>query len=398
MTRFPITLVLFLTIAMATALGCGGDEEDTHILLSIPTRIGGTIDQGQALIVSASGLAPGEFPVLIQAMTETGDTASGARLTADRLGRISDVILSYDVGLVGTSGGGRLAPGVFTVRLTAGAGTVEREVTVSALIAGPRIWACDIDGNPSNAFLSGDPVYIAAAGLQHGTTYRIWPVEDRRRWVDGDTVKSWQEEYPAITWPEDIPEFIDVVAGPGGYIYPTLLLPYATKQVPGVTDQFDIVLDREPFGVFNVATDAVDSQLPTGVVVQDPAAGGHIITELACREDYMYTNNFLVGDEVYIWLNPGVVIPIDIHSYVMKYIVGHTTEWEDGRSLADITEGVEIDVVQPGCANEGLILAWADAELGEYDVVIDMNSNGVYDEGTDILDGGPVGPGFTVTE
>lgn len=398
MTRFSNFFALFLIAGLMAIVGCGGDTEDTHIQLSIPTRIGGTIDQGQALVVSASGLVPREFPVLLQAITDTGEIASGARLTADALGRIDDVILSYDVGLIGTSGDGRLAPGVFTVRLTASGGTVEREVTVAALIAGPRIWACDIDGEPCNAFLSGDPVYIAAAGLQQGTTYRVWPVEDRREWLDGDVFTSWQADYPAIVWPDDIPEFIDVVAGPGGYVYPTLLLPYATKHLPGVTDQFDIVLDREPFGVFDAATDAVDSQLPTGVVVQDPTPDGHIITELACREDYTYTNHFKVGEEVYIWLNPGVIIPVDIHSYVMKYIVDHTSDWTDKMSLTDITEGVEIDVVQPGCANEGLILAWAHAELGEYDVVIDMNANGVYDQGLDVLDGGPIGPGFRVTE
>ena len=48
--------------------------------------------------------------------------------------------------------------------------------------------------------------------------------------------------------------------------------------------------------------------------------------------------------------------------------------------------------------NEGLILAWILAQIGEYDVFLDINANGIYDEGIDVLDGGPNGPGFVVTQ
>ncbi len=88
----------------------------------------------------------------------------------------------------------------------------------------------------------------------------------------------------------------------------------------------------------------------------------------------------------------------DFSMYVLKYILYHTELWADGTPLEDITGGAELDAIQIGCINEGLVLAWIIDQIGEYDVLLDVNGNGIYDEGIDILDGGPDGPGFTVTD
>jgi len=100
---------------------------------------------------------------------------------------------------------------------------------------------------------------------------------------------------------------------------------------------------------------------------------------------------------LYIWLNPAFFLN-DYSMYVLKYILLHSDLWQDGMSLEDITGGAELDPVQIGCINEGLVLAWIIDQIGEYDVLLDINGNGIYDEGIDVLDGGPDGPGFVVTE
>ncbi|MCK4721293.1 hypothetical protein KAU08_11560 [bacterium] len=400
MYRFPIFFSLLLMGALALAIGCSGSSDENPggpLVLSVSTGFGGVLNQGEALTFSASGLNINEFPVLVEAIAEGGSVVSMARLTADNQGRIDDVIIAYDVGFFPDTGDGRLSAGEYTIRLTSLKGTVERTVAIPTAPTDPIVWGCDIDGNLTNAVLVGEPVFVAARALKSGANYRIWPVIDKRAWNDGDIISSWSDDRPLVVWPPGIQEYIEVTSNAGGEIEPIQLLPYATKILPGVTDQFDIVLDAEPFGVFNSVTDAVDGQLPTGIVVQDVHTGGPIYAQLASHRDYTYSNNFKVGDSIYIWLNPSVIL--DQNSlYVLKYILLHSDIWEDGMTIEDITGGVELDPVQEGCVNEGIILAWILAQEGVYDILLDINGNGIYDEGVDVLDGGPGGPGFIVTE
>ena len=399
--RFPVVFTLLVASVLAVNIGCSGNSTSVGSLqVEIKHDFNGSLNHGEALVISATGFEPREFPILVQVVTAgPGAKAlvSQARLTADDQGRIDDVVIAYDVGMYNASGAGRLLPGDYTINLISSAGTVETDITIPPAPTGPVVWGCDIDGNLANAFESGKPVFVSARNLTAGLTYRIWPVVDRRSWNNGDIIKSWQIYGPLVIWPPELTEYIEVTADQNGEIEPTQLLPYATKMFPGVTDQFDIVLDGAPFNVFNTSTDAVDGQEPTGAVVQDPAPDGPIYAELASKMDYTYSNSFKVGDKIAIWLNPGVTLG-DFSPYILKYIVLHHPEWLDGTPLEDITEGVELDPVEIGCVNEGLILAWILAQVGEYDVFLDINANGIYDEGIDVVDGGPSGPGFVVTE
>lgn len=400
MFRFPIYLSLLLMGALALAIGCSGSSDENPegpLVLSVSTGFGGLLNQGEALTFSASGLGTNEFPILIEVIAEDDSVVSMARLTADNQGRIDDVIIAYDVGFFSDTGDGRLSAGEYTIRLTSSKGTVERTVAIPTLPTDPIVWGCDIDGNLTNAVLVGEPVFVTATTLKSGENYRIWPVTDKRAWNDGDIISSWSDNLPMVVWPPEIHKYIEVTSNAIGEIEPTQLLPYATKMLPGITDQFDIVLDAEPFGVFNSDTDAVDGQLPTGIVVQEVHTGGPIYAQLASHNDYTYTNNFKVGDKIFIWLNPGIILNQNSR-YVLKYILEHTELWTDGMAIVDITGGVELDPVQEGCVNEGLILVWLLAQEGVYDILLDINGNGIYDEGIDVLDGGPGGPGFIVTE
>lgn len=396
--RFPISLFLLIMTSLVLAIGCSGGDTTTPdplILNILPGQAGSSTIYGDALVISASGLVPGEFPVLIEAVTPSNAVVSRGRLSADRNGRINNFILAYDVGYWLTAGNGRISPGEYTVRVTASAGTAEADFTVPAAPPGPVGWACDIDGDLANAFPEGDPVFAIGAGFAPNTTYRIWPVEDRRSWSDGDTIISWHADLPAVIWPPEIHAYVEVVTDADGKIEPTQVLPYATKMIPGVTDQFDLVFDAEPYAIFDVDSDAVDGRLPTGVVVQEPLPDGPVYAQLASTSGYTYRNDFGAGDEVYVWLNPGYIMN-NASSWVLKYILIHTGEWIDGTPIEDILGEAEFDPVAAGCLNEGLVLVWLFAEPGEYDVLLDMNANGIYDEGIDILDGGPDGPGFTV--
>ena len=52
-----------------------------------------------------------------------------------------------------------------------------------------------------------------------------------------------------------------------------------------------------------------------------------------------------------------------------------------------MSQGPELDTPQYGCTNEGRVLIWPSTLApGKYDIVIDVDRNGVYDRGLDFLD------------
>jgi hypothetical protein len=71
-------------------------------------------------------------------------------------------------------------------------------------------------------------------------------------------------------------------------------------------------------------------------------------------------------------------------------------DWNNGDQIPqDITSAVETVSVNGG--NIAPVLVWhAPLVVGEYDIVIDANQNGVYDASTDGLDSGS--PGFVVID
>ena len=71
-------------------------------------------------------------------------------------------------------------------------------------------------------------------------------------------------------------------------------------------------------------------------------------------------------------------------------------DWSNGDQIpADVTGSVETVSVVNGAV--GPVLVWhAPLVIGEYDIVIDANQNGVYDASTDGLDSGS--PGFVVID
>ena len=99
------------------------------------------------------------------------------------------------------------------------------------------------------------------------------------------------------------------------------------------------------------------------------------------------TNTYRVYADVYA-TGSGFATGTNVDIYVVR-----DRNWNDGDPIpADVTGSVEtVPVVDGGV---GPVLIWhAPLVIGEYDIVIDANRNGVYDASTDGLDSGP---GFDV--
>ncbi len=375
--------LLFLASCSSSPVEPGGPPN-----IYVKNTVDGSLNQGEPLIICADNLQPGEYPVTIKAISGNWTIASQAVLTADANGQIKDYILGYDAGLWTTAGKGRLPTGSYTIQFETRHFIVSERVTIPYEPIGPVAWCCESDGQPTHHFPPEG--YFSAKGLEPGRTYRARLVPDRREWKDWAVI---EDTKPPSNWS------IEVVADAYGVIYPIGISPYCPIFY-SCYEPLDLVLDSDPFGYFNTGFDAVYGHLPAGLIGQDiinwelpPHVP--IYTNLASGPDYAYTDYFTIGSQIHAWLYPRCMI-WHINPYAKIYVVKHSATWVDGAKLVDVTEGIESGPHQPDSWNTDLILIWAQAVKGEYDVILDVDGDGKYDLGTDRVDGGPDGPGFVV--
>jgi uncharacterized repeat protein (TIGR01451 family) len=93
-------------------------------------------------------------------------------------------------------------------------------------------------------------------------------------------------------------------------------------------------------------------------------------------------NTFQISDPVYA---VGSGYPAASTTYDL-YVVDDTT-WSDGMAIPSRVTGTETSVTTDASKNipDGTLI-WSSAAAGRYDIVVDVNGNGVYDAGTDALD------------
>jgi len=83
------------------------------------------------------------------------------------------------------------------------------------------------------------------------------------------------------------------------------------------------------------------------------------------------------------------------------YIVTDQVTWTDGMEIPERLAGTAITVSSDNEGNIPSTAVWTDPQVvGKYDVVVDGNGNGQYDEGIDALDDSDieVTAGFTIPE
>ncbi|MBN1318190.1 MAG: Ig-like domain-containing protein [Anaerolineales bacterium] len=188
-----------------------------------------------------------------------------------------------------------------------------------------------------------------------------------------------------------------------GNFPPTLVFSSAR---PGA---YDVIADTEPFGVYNVG-DVVNDPMFTGVVVQSPSIAGDIIQDIACDELGYYKNVFDSLETIYARVNSNFKPGYLQSEFVSVYITPHKPVWKKDDPLISLrtvgTFEMPIHCLWNGWAGSfppirihGRSLPDDPAPIkfwpGEYDMIIDVDRNDLYDPGIDILDGGSQ-PGFVV--
>jgi len=107
-------------------------------------------------------------------------------------------------------------------------------------------------------------------------------------------------------------------------------------------------------------------------------------------------DTFNIGETVYLTgVNFSASKTLDV------YIVTDQVTWTDGMEIPERLAGTAITVSSDNEGNISSTAVWTDPQVvGKYDVVVDANGNGQYDEGIDALDDSDieVTAGFTIPE
>jgi len=418
-----LLLVGVLALGLTTAIGSGGggggggttttDGDSGTTPTATPTATiadsqgneVSALPEGGPALLSLSDLTPRtQYDIWVN---EGSSDESYFRLTSDANGDIPLTAIGHDL----TSGSYTYTVEQATSSSSRADSLLEESFTVSE--PSKKLEIKDSNGSLARSFQPGDSVYVTASGFTASSEVDIYVVNDQVTWNDGDQLRDVSASITEGTTPAEtlsrhgravdlIGTAERVTTDSNGDIASTMVWEIPSSGLSG-GNPLDVVIDVDKDGLYDADTDYVNDHFGVGFVVQSSSlsssADSHFNAELACDSSSNYKNTFSTSDSVYVFVNPETRMQVGLHRWVYKYVVAHKDTWSDGDTLTDISNQWEADTPQYGCTNEYRVLVWpATLTAGEYDVIIDVDRDGVYDKGTDILDGSSDVPGFTVAE
>ena len=330
------------------------------------------LDEHGSLKVGVHGAEPYEhYRFTVTPSGAAAPIVGQAVLQTDRLGTIEPSFLVVD------AGGGNMPYGSYDVKVS-GENLDETIVIDFGSSPDPVVITCDTRGDPANSYVVGEPAYIRAENLPADTAVRVGIMHDRKSYADGDS----------LDWYPDWTPFVDTRTDASGNLAVTEVSFSNSWYFPLPGTPYDAILDFEPYGVFDADTDLVDGHEVVGLTFQAIDVGSDVDADLACDSSGVYKDTFAPGENVYAFINPPLQYSIP-HAWVDKYVVRHRDEWKNGDVLQDVSGGNETDGVQTGCTNEYIVMVYpAPLVPGQFDLIIDVDRDGRYTQGVDIVDGG----------
>ena len=369
-------LLLMALGALSFALGCGGDDpagpggggddpdpEGTTALVGDDGGEQTTFTSYEQVSLSLADLTPNTV-YTIQVDDNRKAVIGTYELTTDENGEMDASSVLYDP-----------APGTYTVSVL---GTsISFDITVQAPTS-VYYMPCDASGNHVNNVAEGAPVYLTAANGTAGESVHVFVAPNRYDWAYGMYLYDYTELVEELTFDGD------------GEIAPTTI--WDSSEIVDMTAAYDVIIDVNGNNVYDEG-DYLDGQLGVGFVVQEvqpikASIDGHIVERLSADIHYVYRDVFDVNENVYVYVNPVAAMNNLGGDRSVKWcIVPHKASWADQDTLNAVTTPLG-DTVQEGCTNAGRRLVWpAPLTAGQYDIVIDVDKDGLYDKGTDFLDG-----------
>ena len=276
----------------------------------------------------------------------------------------------------------------------------------------PHVFAADASGAPQNAFAVGSAtlapgevggeVYVAGDSFPPDATLDVYLVRDSDTWVGKSIPQSGDANW---------------IAGPlvARSDADGRLAPLKTGVVPGRDHIgiYDVIVDLDRNGTFDWSfthKDGADGEQKVGFTVQysqnwfKERTSKHILVNLAydnaSRDGGTWRNLFQTGESVFTYVNPPVMHVY--HARATKWVVKHqdwATYWNSRDAAANVggvanygrraLEPIAVNNItfkpQNGCTNSPPLVTF-NAEVGQYDMVLDFDDDGYYDIGRDILD------------
>jgi hypothetical protein len=276
----------------------------------------------------------------------------------------------------------------------------------------PHVWAADAAGSSRNAFAVGaaplaagevgGELHVAGDRFPPDATFDVYVVRDSDSWVG-----------------KQIPQHGD----PGWIAGPVVGHADATGRLAALKTGFvpardhigvyDVLVDLDRNGTFDWSfthKDGADGEQKVGFTIQysqnwfKARTSKQILVNLAydspSRDAGVWRNAFQVGEKVFTYVNPPVMH--QYHARATKWVVKHqdwATYWNSQDPAANQggvmgygrrpVEHIAINNItftpQNGCTNSPPLVTF-NAEVGQYDMVLDFDGDGYYDIGRDILD------------
>ncbi len=420
MNRAILVFIVLVVAFIMLLLYSGINREDKSQPIVLKTSSGQVTSEFQiqdSMMFEASSLEP-HTGYDIEIIREDGLVVSKLKLSTDKLGRIPETIIWYDIGMRACSevlsyldnpkavflaelSDYSFAGKRFSLNISKDGKVAKKaEFRVSKIIKRPRLYAADSRGCPKTGFLIGEEdVWVVGSDFPEGSIVRLWAVPANSEWKDTDALRDMTKQYG-----DGLAPLFELKGGKRGF--KKLLWPKGLTSI-GSYDIVAEVLDY-PFGAYHATSKAdalnvVSSLSQSGFVIQrrqvigeplEQDAAGVRMSRLAYRDSFLTTENVFVGVDPYVH-------PSYIGQTAHIYIVADKTDaqWIADTTLTDVTGTIESVNIQPGgCANAYSRLAWAAPLVpGKYDVVLDFNVNGVYDHGVDLIDSLDAS-GFVVSE
>lgn len=438
--RSAVSLACLAGLLLLLGSGCSlcklcKDEERPPVVLRDASGARATDFQAHdSLVVEVTGLRP-RTGYDVAVVAEDGEVMIANRLSTDARGRIPGTVLWFAIGIrpcwrdqpgvladpaaahleVGSPGSPAvtenrlpyseiLDPSVlgrgYTVRVSREDRTVfEAPFRVPERMLRPTLYAADARGCPKTGFLLGEEdVWVVGRNFPPDALVRLWAVPADDDWSDGEALEDQTGQYGY-----EPPPILELRGGETSFrerLWPAGLTSLGSYDVVAEVVDYDFGAYR-PSAAAEV-TGVLAHLTQSGFVIQRrPGAAEPLEIDIAgvTQSPFTFRNTFLTTENVYVGVDP-TLQPSFIGQTADVYIVASKTDaqWTTDTSLTDVTGVVETLTVNGICGNCWKTLAWAaPLTVGEYDVVLDFDQDGVYTAGVDLIDSlDPVG--FTVAE
>lgn len=386
---------------------------------------GDEVDVGQNLSIVGSGFRPSASHE-IRVRSERSALAT-LTLTTDQYGAFAPTVILPQFGLTSPESGEPLAlreaARLFSRRPITVEAVYRKKVrartalSVSVRSRRPLGFVSDPDGRVRNAIQHDrDPLLLTLANVPKASSLRIFIARRQGDWNAGDPI------VPAAAR-DGRPLVLEVDSVEAQH---TLQLAEPGRLLPGAYDiivrpvRYGFEEDEEP--VLG-PRDIVIGRNITGLVVQEnfwlakAVLGGCVNTtpmsgsSVSGPPYFRYRDTFVVGENVWAALDPGIVPPGQFGRKTAFYVIQSKTQaqWGSSTSLTHVPPAQPVEViVQSGCINVNKALVWpAAGPKGDYDIVADFGNNdpnpanfvkdGSFDTPTDMIDG-YFTPGFRIVD